>query len=649
MYGDYMYPFTAIIGQENLKRAILINLVNPSVGGLLLSGEKGTGKSTIVRSLERLMKDIKVVDLPLNSTEDMLLGGMNIEHALKHGENRINESILMKADSNILYIDEVNLLANNIVDVLLEVSASKRCLVEREGISTSYRSNFTLFASMNPEEGDLRSQFLDRFGLYVELEASEDILERVEIVRSRLDYEDDKESFVEKYRPLEEDLYSRIRDAQEILSQVQIDYEIYKMIAMVCSEAYVSGHRADIYLLEASRAIAALEGRKYVKLEDVQEAMVYVLAHRKRELPESQMEEEKMDEDPEQEEESSEEDKQEDSKEDNKLDEGPESDESDEKSPSDDGNNSDEGEGSTDPMEDQDEEGQENQDSPDEYGGEEKLDLIGESYKLKAMDIKPLDKKKRRGSGKRSLIKTDKKQGRYIRSIMGKDQIKDLAFDATLRVAAPYQKYREKNGMAIAIKKSDIREKLREKRTGTTILFVVDASGSMGAKKRMEAVKGAILSLLTDAYQKRDSVGMIAFRKDKAEILLGITRSVDLAYKELEELPTGGRTPLSLGMAKAYEVLKANMKKDPDIIPIMVLVSDGRSNVSFQGEDCHLEVLEMAEKIYNDGIQSIVIDTEDSFIKLGMAREINKHLNGKYYKLEDLKAEELVSHLKASI
>ena len=247
------------------------------------------------------------------------------------------------------------------------------------------------------------------------------------------------------------------------------------------------------------------------------------------------------------------------------------------------------------------------------------------------------DQINRKGSGKRSLTKTNLKQGRYVRAEIPKNKVDDLAFDATIRAAAPYQRHRPKNDCAINIQQADLRQRIREKRIGTTFLFVVDASGSMGAQERMRAVKGAIFAMLQEAYQKRDKVGMIAFRRKAAEELLPITRSVDLARKRLTELPTGGKTPLAEGLAQAFISLDMLKRKEPDAEPVLVLVTDGRANSVVQdGEDPVESAVKLAQQIHKAKITSVVIDTETDFIKLGVARQVAAAMGANYYKLKQL-------------
>ncbi len=639
MNNRKVYPFSAVVGQDLLKKALLINVVNPNVGGVLISGQKGTAKSTLVRGLGNLICDMDVVELPLNVTEDRLVGAIDIEKAVVEGKKVINKSILMEANGNILYVDEVNLLSESIINALLEVSQSGICHVEREGISFTHECSFILVGTMNPEEGGLRPQLLDRFGLYVDVLGTEDLSERVNIIRRRIEYEDDPILFIKEWEEEDIKIWNRIEKARKLIEKVKVSKDIMKLASEISLKANCSGHRAEIVMVEAAKAIAALDGRKNISIEDLKEASELALPHRTREIPPNALESEEENEDEEQQEQN-----QENNNENLEDDETQEQQEQQEKQEKESQVDDKDEENNEDNKEDEDNE-QENVPSSDE----ETIDEIGSLFKVKDLDIKPFDRKKRKGSGRRSIVKTSQLQGQYVRYTLPKGKFKDIAFDATLRAAAPYQNVRDKKGLALAIMKSDIREKVREKRTGSTILFVVDASGSMGAQKRMGAVKGAIMSLLNDAYQKRDSVGMVAFRKEEAEMILGITRSVDLAHKKLKDLPTGGKTPLSLGLHRGYEILKAAKKKDPDIIPVMVLLSDGRGNVSMEGGDPFKEALKISDKIAYEGIQSIVIDTEQDFIKLKLVEDIAKTMKASYFRLEELKADEISQVVKNNI
>lgn len=625
-----IFPFVAVEGQERIKKALLLNIVNKKIGGVLINGEKGTAKSTLVRGLGELFSEMKVINLPLNITEDNLVGSIDIEKTMKSGKKVFQEGLLKKCHGNILYVDEINLLGDSIVSSILEVASREMNYVERDGVSFSHECRFVLIGTMNPEEGDLRPQLLDKFGLYVNAVGTCDVLERVRIVKKRLEYENSPIEFCEKYREEEEILKEKVNRAKERVEKIKVSEQIMNISVKIVEEANTVGNRAEIILIETAKALAALDGRSYLNIDDLKEAAIFVLPHRTNQKQESTP----------QNKENEQEDNE--SKENNLPDEEQEKEtpeesgkENEEKNDSETSENSDKNE--------EEKKNNENTESEEEFG-------IGEIFRVKDILIDTVhDTKKRAGTGKRCKTKSGSLQGRYIKSTLPKGKIRDFAFDATIRAAAPYQPKNKENNLMISIKKEHIRVKVREKRTGASILFVVDSSGSMGVKKRMEAVKGAIMSLLKDAYEKRDKVGMVSFRRDRAEELLPITRSIDLAQKKLEKLTTGGKTPLAEGIAKAYTIMKNEIRKDKEIVPLIVFLSDGKGNFSVSGKDPVKESIEMAEKIKNDGIRAIVIDTEEGFIKLEMAKTLSEAMKADYYKLENLKSEDMLKLIKDNI
>ncbi len=645
-----VFPFVAVLGQDEIKNALIWNIVNPKIGGVLISGEKGTAKSTLVRGICSIAPDVQLVDLPLNITEDRLIGNIDFEHAVKYGEKRFEPGLLRQAHGNLLYVDEVNLLSDHIVKSLLESAASGMNIVEREGISFRHPSRFILAGSMNPEEGGLRPQFLDRFGLYVEVQGEADLRKRVEIIRRRVEYERSSLAFAEKWQDETARLAEKIKRAQEGLAEITVTQNAMQLAASISKEGNCAGHRAEIVIIETAKAIAALDARVALNISDIKEAAKYALPHRSRknqteqedQIPQEGQEEQEeqfQSEENTQENAPSQDDRENDG-DDHEQNNSPETD----TSPAD---NKEQNRGGDDPL-------PENEDSsaaemPTD-GQSETVDDPGQTFMVSRWLSEKRNDTVQRGSGKRSLVTTSSMQGRYVRYCYpNKDKIRDIAIDATLRAAAPHQMYRTKNGMAIAIHKSDIRVKVREKRTGNSIIFVVDASGSMGANRRMSAVKGAILSLLNDAYQKRDRVGLIAFRRDAAELLLGITRSVELAEKQLTVLPTGGRTPLAAGLDMAYDVVKAGKIKDKDMLPVIVLVTDGRATYSRNGINAFADALRAAEKIASEKIKSIVIDTDQNFIQLNLAEELAKAMNADRYQIEELHAESVVAAVALSL
>ena len=629
-------PFAAIVGQEQAKKALLIALVNSKAGGLLIGGKKGTAKTTLVRSSKELIAPQSMVEVPLNVTEDMLFGSIDIEYAVSKGKRRFLPGILGRADGNILYIDEANLLRQELLMAILDANIAGFNHVERDGISYSQPVHYTVIGTMNPQEGTLPSHLLDRFGMYVDVDNIESVEERTELIKRVLRYERSKGEFAKEYAQSNKELAEQIAAAKALLGQVEISEAMMQLAAQMCAQAFCAGHRAEIYLLEAARALAALSQRTYILPKDMQEAAVFVLPHRMRKPPEAEPEE--ANNSPEQNEDQE---QSKDSKDDNQQ-EGNQSNDQEQQLPppaldnTDDNSSDDAGD---------DTENQEQQDnSSSQLAPDEQIAEIDKSFRLPKL-VLDLGKNNtvRRGSGKRSATRTDLKQGRYVRAELPKNKVEDLAFDATIRAAAPYQRIREDNGCALNIQKEDLRQKVREKRIGNTFLFAVDASGSMGARKRMNAVKGAIFYMLQDAYQKRDCVGMLAFRRDKAEVLLPITRSVDLAQKCLAEMSTGGKTPLADGLATALLTLSRLNKRDKELEPILVLVTDGRANAVMEGEtDPVGSALKIAEKIRKAQITSVVIDTENDFIKLGIAKKLAQTMGAAYYSLSQLSKEQIL-------
>ena len=662
------YPFTAIVGQERMKKALVLNLINPKLGGVLIRGEKGTAKSTAVRALANLLPEIevvegckfkcnpdnknelceecfeklksgdlhtsgvkmKVVDLPVSATEDRVVGTLDIEYAIKKGEKRFEPGVLAMSHRGILYVDEINLLDDHLVDVLLDSAAMGVNTIEREGISYSHPASFVLVGTMNPEEGELRPQLLDRFGLCVDVKGISDVSRRVELIKYRLSYEADPEVFAANWQAAEAELCGQILNAKQLLSRVRISDDMLELISQICVDMGVDGHRADITMMKASITLAAFNGRIDVLEEDVKEAAELVLSHRMRRKPFD-----------------SHSDKQ------DKLDESIENHREKQK------------EKERNKQEQQKQEHKENPEKPHEHPEEQQPDntqnqiegqhdtsletvfAMGESYQVKQLAPEFL-RADRKGTGRRSKTLTSSRQGRYIKSTIPHEKTTDIAFDATLRAAAPYQLTREKNGNSIIIHESDFRKKVREKKIGNLVLFIVDASGSMGARQRMVASKGAVFSMLMDAYQKRDRVGLISFKGDSAEVLLPPTSSIEMAQKYLQEMPTGGKTPLSRGLVKGYEVIKTELLRNPDTCPFIVLISDGRANVSMNGEPPLQEITTVAFKIRENGIKSAVIDTESSMVKFGLARRISTALGATYLTLEDLKADSIVNAVGAS-
>jgi len=664
-----VYPFSAIVGQQKMARALILNAIFPSLGGLLIRGEKGTAKSTAVRALAAVLPEIevvsgcpfncdpheydrlcpgckarvkqsvdlpiakrkiKVIDLPLGATEDRVLGSLDLEYAVKEGKRRFTPGLLASAHRGILYIDEVNLLNDHIVDVILDAAGMGMNFVEREGVSYMHRAEFILIGTMNPEEGELRPQLLDRFGMCIQIEGIENPDERVRLIKLRERFDKNSTEFIMAYQTRQNNLSQGIMRAKARFSHVKISDEMVQLCSKLALDAFVAGHRADIVIRKTALTIACYEGRDAVTEEDVNEAADLVLLHRVRmpPPPPQHRHEEK---------EKSQEKSPQDEKENEKQEEKPET------------QNRREGEVRENQEEEQGRDKEESENSLSHSPILENVFPVGDTFKVRRIQMQR-DRILRKGSGRRSRTRTSSKAGRYIMSTMER-RTNDLALDATLRAAAPYQKQRSRQDVAIVIEESDIREKIREKRIGNFIVFVVDASGSMGAGKRMIETKGAILSLLLDAYQKRDKVAMVAFKADRAEVLLPPTSSIELAHKLLEELPTGGKTPLCHGISLGYQVIQSYFRKDPHIYPLLILISDGKANMSQYGGKPVSEAMEVAEEIKNDNrVNTVVVDVEKSgMISFGLAHQLSLQMGARYFRIGDLKSDTLVEILREDL
>ncbi|SMC38788.1 protoporphyrin IX magnesium-chelatase [Desulfocicer vacuolatum DSM 3385] len=672
MIFNDVFPFSAIVGQEDLKLALMLNAVHPGVGGVLIRGEKGTAKSTIVRGLADLLYPIEVVSdcpfscdpggevlcddcqqkrqkfqthlrsqrvvtLPLNATEDRVAGGMDFNRAVKEGKKVLLPGLLAQAHRGILYVDEINLLDDHIVDIILDAASSGENRIEREGLSFYHPARFIMVGTMNPEEGDLRPQLLDRLGLCVEVESEKDPEVRMTLMEQREAYDNDPAAFRKAHEVQRLELARKIIEARDILPRVGVKQELRGFIAELCATNNVAGHRADIVMEQAARAHAALEGRIRVEVEDISRVAPFVLLHRKRDAapPPPPPEPPEADNDSRENEQSREEEKQEQET----APPPPRDDET--SSPRDDSSREDALSPPSLPESSRDKDREESPSDKD-TGGDQIFE-IGATFQVKKISS-PKDRQMRRGSGKRSRSRVSQKQGRYVKSSM-KRHNNDVALDATLRAAAPFQATRTiPPGMTIALKSQDIREKIREKRMGNFLVFSVDASGSMGSRGRMAASKGAILSLLLDAYQKRDRVAMLSFRKNEAVVNLPPTASIELAAHYLKEMPVGGRTPLSAGLDQTHRLVSAALLKDPAIRPIVLIITDGKSNVAMGWEKPVEEALKFASIMGDDDrVQYIVVDTEpQGIVTFGIARKLALAARAEYCKIDDLKAESLV-------
>ncbi|UQZ37005.1 magnesium chelatase [Paenibacillus sp. PK3_47] len=638
-----VYPFAAIVGKDSAKTALLMHAVHPGLGGVLVSGTSGTAKTALIRGLAELMPDQRLVEVPLGITEDRLLGAIDISKMTISGSKRLQKGLLVKANENLLHADNINLLPSMLIHSIIESAKTGRLYIEREGVSFLLPTRFRLLASMNPEEGKLQEGCLDWFGLYIGVDNENGLSERKEIIRRQLAYEQDPRRFAASFSEQTEQLRQRIRTAQLLLSKVQPTVQIFELASYVAEEAGCEGHRAEYYLIQCARALAAWADRTEIRNEDIRQAAEWVLPHRMKTFSESskQREQDRNREEPQSNE----------SRDDREASGEP-------KQQSVSANESSEASEADSGTVDNSSALQNSKKGPSAKRNAETLlpesvQSIGRTFAARAIEFREKKKLVRSGPGKRNLTRSGTKQGRYVRFITPKGKITDLALDATLRAAAPYQHIRKNNGMSVVIESGDLRQKVRDNRTGTTMQFVVDASGSMAARKRMEAVKGAILSMLLDAYQKRDRIGMVAFRRGKADVVLQLTRSVDLAAQQLSVLPTGGKTPLTLGIMRGWEVLDAARRKDKELIPVMIVITDGKANEGVKtGQSVQQimdECLRTGRAFRESGIHALVLDTEQGYIRLGYAAKLANAMGAAYYKLEELDEKAVVAAVRQMI
>ncbi len=622
------FPFAAIVGQEQLKTALLLCAIDPTLGGVLIRGDKGTAKSTAARALAEILPPIERIEgcafncppgapcahceicatpgvtaqtapvpfitLPLGATEDRVLGTLDLERALKGAKRVFQPGLLAAAHRGILYIDEVNLLPDHLVDVLLDSVAMGVNSVQREGLSISHPARFALIGTMNLEEGDLRPQLLDRFGLMVEVTTSREKHLRSEVVRRRFAFEADVADFVSAWSKEQDTLRRQLTTAQQLLPTVRLDDDLLDLISHVCCEFDVASLRADIVMHKASRTLAALDGRTQVTTEDVRRAAELALPHRRRRKPFEQpgLDSERLDKAMQR------------------------------TSPPDITAGETQGSESA-------------TDRNNESGDQQMLDAAAAGT-VRRISVEGAIA--RQATGRRSDV-TNTPRGRVVRTVPD-EMPTSLAVGATLRSAAL------RNPAEFSVTRTDLHQQIRAGKSENLILFVVDASGSMAAQRRMEAVKGAVLTLLTDAYQRRDDVAVISFRGESAQLLLAPTHRVELAEQGLHELPTGGRTPLPHALQLALETVnKANPRDTAP--PLVILLSDGKANVPLAGGDPWQEVLALAGLLAERGVAALVLDTETGYLRLGRARQIAQALRAEYLTLEELSAEQLALTIRA--
>jgi magnesium chelatase subunit D len=660
---DQLYPFPAVLGGDpdapggldDMALALVLCVVHPGIGGVLVRGEKGTAKSTLVRALTQILppidvvagdrfssdpadpnplspdgpfgpdapvvtRPVRLVELPVGATEDRVAGSIDLHQALSAGAVHFEPGLLARAHRGILYVDEVNLLHDHLVDLLLDAAAMGTVTVERDGISVSHSAKFVLVGTMNPEEGELRPQLLDRFGLTVEVAAPREPAQRAEVVRRRLLFDADPQAFRAQYADAEQRLRTRIQQAQSMLPRVELTPAALLRIAEVCSAVGVDGMRADIVMARAATAHAAWHGRQELNVDDLRAAARLALPHRRRRNPFDSpgLDETELDDllPPE-------------------NGDGPDPDTDPDGPPEGPDGGHDDG-GPADPPPSG------NGGQPNQASTEPDHETVGagEPYKTRLFTVQGVGDGQ---AGRRSRARTT--TGHRTGSSPLSSAGSGIHFVETVRIAAPHQTARGRSGGRLRFLPTDLRRAVREGREANLVLFVVDTSGSMAARERMSQVKTAILSLLLDAYRRRDRVGVITFRDRAAEIALPPTSSVDIAARRLDDLPTGGRTPLAEGLMKAAEVVWRERLRDPGRRPLVVVVTDGRATA---GPDAVERSRQAATYLADDRIGCIVVDCESGRMRMGLAAELARHLQADHVPLRHVNAQALADIVRGA-
>jgi magnesium chelatase subunit D len=583
--GRALLPFSAVVGLDQAKQALLLAACEPRLGGVLLRGDKGSAKTTLARGLAALLPgDAPFVELPLGATEDRVIGSIDAGELLQSGRIAVRPGLLQAADGGVLYVDEINLLADHLVDALLDAAVTGVGRIERDGVSHTYAARFVLVGSMNPEEGELRPQLLDRFGLAVDVVTPDDPATRAMAVRRQLDAEHGTAASADHAD-------DQLRRRVEVWRRAELPDDVVELASSVAVAVGAEGLRADLMLSRAAAALAGWEGRDLATAADVRAVAPLVLAHRARRRPFD--------------------------------DPGVSEDEID------DAFEQAQAPGAPPPATSQGDDRSSDDRGSDDPAVEQPPARLPASPTRAAAPAT---------SGRRDP--TAGRRGRFVRDVPMDESA--AATDVAVVPTAIATAQRRAVEPDVATRRSDLRTAVREDRTARLIVFVVDTSGSMGADRRLATAKGAVLGLLTDAYEQRDRVALISFRGDRAEVVLRPTGSVEIARGRLEDLPVGGATPLAAALDETRALIRRAASQH-DLAPTVVLITDGRATT---GADPVTEARDAAARLAAERPTAVVIDAEVGVVKLGLAGELATILGADHFDLADLDAAAFLTRLR---
>lgn len=577
------FPFSAVVGQEDLKLALMLIAIDPTIGGVLITGERGTAKSTAARGLAALLpktpqgKAAPFVELPIGATEDRVIGSLDLSRVLREGRTELRSGLLALADGGVLYVDEVNLLPDHIVDLLLDAAASGWVTVERDGISAGEAARFVLVGTMNPEEGELRPQFVDRFGLCVQVRglATRDV--RSAAIRQRLAFDDDPANVLSVVEPQEQALREGIVAARARLSTIPITNAHLSAVTALSVEHQLDGIRGDLAIIKAARALAAWQAAAEIGDEHIHRAAQLALPHRTRQKRSKNV---------------------------------PRAAGTPPTPPAQARTSSD---GRPAPA----------SDAPPAVDNPRLQNAPAAPERGPVRLI--TDVIDRESTGRRA---TDSMNSQRMVGVVREELSGTLAVAQTLSAAA--RRGARVSADSIRLTAGDLRQHERRGPGLCHVLFLVDASGSMATKRRLEVAKGAALGLLASSYQRRDEVALMVFRADGTDLVLPFTRHVASIERALSDVPTGGRTPLARALLDAADVLQTRAPA------LLVLFTDGRANVSAEGGDPWEEALGAGSRLRTACAGAVVIDCESGPIVLGRARVLAQALGAECVALDDL-------------